>query len=260
MNKVSVIIPMYNSEKTIARALDSVLNQTITPYEIIVIDDGSKDDSYSIVQNYINQNQNFRFLLLKKANGGVSSARNAGLKNATGSLIAFLDSDDEWLLDKLERQLFFFDSQKDFGFIGGLIYIPKQGVRGNFIEISLADLIFKNYFQPSTVIFKKEVFDIVGFFDETQRYAEEGNFFMRIADKFRCGLLMEQVVLYDQGKNGFGESGLSSNLVEMEKGELKNLKFAYKNNYISYVKYSFAVVYSVLKYLRRILIVKGRNL
>lgn len=257
---VSVIIPFYNSEKTIVRALDSVINQTIKPYEIIVIDDGSLDNSYFLVQHYIEQHPSVKFKLIKKTNGGVSSARNAGLKEATGDFMAFLDSDDEWFLDKLEKQLKVFDKEKSFSFLGGLIYQPEPSLLGKLKEITLSKLIFKNYFQPSTVIFKKEVFDQIGLFDETQRYAEEGNYFMRIVNSFKCGLMIDQLVIYDQGKSGFGHSGLSANLKEMEKGELKNLKFAFNEGYISFGKYCFCVTYSILKYFRRIMIVKTRNL
>jgi hypothetical protein len=81
---------------------------------------------------------------------------------------------------------------------------------------------------------------------------------MRIANNYTCALLNEQLILYGQGKVGFGVSGLSANLKEMEKGELRNLSFAYQQNYISFFTYSFAVFYSILKYFRRILIVKLR--
>ena len=107
-------------------------------------------------------------------------------------------------------------------------------------------------------MFKKEVVDKVGFFDESQKYAEEGNYFMRIANLFKCVLLNEQLVNYGQGKVGFGVSGLSANLKEMEKGELRNLKFAYLQNYISFFTYFIAINFSILKYIRRTLIVKFR--
>lgn len=257
--KVSVIIPMYNSQSTIATCINSVLNQTFKgKVEIIVINDGSKDDSQSIVNDMIkNNNSGANIQLIYKNNGGVSSARNKGLTLAKGEYIALLDSDDEWLIDKLEKQLAVFDQNSDIGFVGGLIN-KKRKKEHPIVYITLSQLIFKNYFQPSTVMFKKEIVDKVGFFDETQNYAEEGNYFMRIANSYTCALLNEQVVLYGQGKVGFGVSGLSANLKEMEKGELRNLLFAYNKNYISLWTYSIAVVFSILKYFRRILIVKFR--
>ncbi len=250
---------MYNSENTIATCINSVLNQTYKgEIEIIIINDGSKDNSKLIVEELINNNlKNINIKLINKNNGGVSTARNAGLALAKGKYIALLDSDDEWLSEKLEKQLKVFSDDKGISFIGGLIYKPTI-IKQEIIEITVSKLIFKNYFQPSTVMFKKEVVDKVGFFDESQKYAEEGNYFMRIANLFKCVLLNEQLVNYGQGKVGFGVSGLSANLKEMEKGELRNLKFAYLQNYISFFTYFIAINFSILKYIRRILIVKFR--
>ena len=257
--KISVIIPVYNASKTIERTLDSVINQTIKPFEIILINDGSKDNSLKIIENYTKLNPANNFIIISKINGGVSSARNAGLKIASGDFIALLDSDDEWFLDKSEKQLEVFKDNLEIGFLGGLIFKPKNSDKAKLREITLSNLIFKNYFQPSTVMFRKEVVDKIGLFDESQRYAEEGNYFMRVAKEFNCFLLNKQIVIYDQGKSSFGKSGLSANLKEMEKGELKNLKFAYRQGYISFCKYFFAVIFSILKYIKRILVVNLRE-
>lgn len=250
---------MYNAENTIATCINSVLNQTYKgKIEIIVINDGSTDNSKRIVEEIIDNNRtDIEIKLVNKENGGVSYARNIGLHLAKGEYIALLDSDDEWLSEKLEKQLKVFSDDRGISFIGGLIYKPTI-IKQEIIEITVSKLIFKNYFQPSTVMFKKEVVDKVGFFDESQKYAEEGNYFMRIAKLFKCVLLNEQLVNYGQGKVGFGVSGLSANLKEMEKGELRNLKFAYQQNYISFFTYFIAINFSILKYIRRILIVKFR--
>lgn len=250
---------MYNSEDTIKVCIHSVLHQTYKGrVEIIVVNDGSKDNSKTIIEEIIRNNNSYiEIQLINKENGGVSTARNTGLNLAKGEFIALLDSDDEWLKDKIEKQMSVFNQDSKIGFVGGLINKPLQQEE-KLVEIPLSKLIFKNYFQPSTVMFKREVVDKVGFFDETQKYAEEGNYFMRIANLYKCVLLNYQVVLYGQGKGGFGISGLSANLKEMEKGELKNLSFAYKQDFISVYTYFIAVVYSVLKYFRRILIVKLR--
>lgn len=256
---ISVIIPMYNAEDTIETCIVSVLNQTYKgTIEIIVVNDGSKDNSQRIVEEIIKNNSSMIAIqLINKGNGGVSSARNKGLALARGEFIALLDSDDEWLNYKIEKQLDVFFQNSESGFVGGLINKPTTAAP-KIVTIPLSKLIFKNYFQPSTVMFKKEVIQKVGFFDETQKYAEEGNYFMRIANNYTCILLNEQLILYGQGKIGFGVSGLSANLLEMEKGELKNISFAYQNNYISFFTYLVAVLYSIIKYFRRILIVKFR--
>lgn len=256
--KVSVVIPAYNAEQTIIRALDSVVNQSLKPYEIVVVDDGSKDNTYAVVDNYTKANAGFNFKLIKKENGGVSSARNAGLKVVEGDYIAFLDSDDEWYADKLEVQLACLGAHPEIDFLGSAfqgIYFDKKA-EGELIPISLRDLIFKNYFQPSTVIMRRKVLDGVGLFREDQKYAEEGNYFMRVANKFNCCFLNRKLINYSDGKSGFGTSGLSANLVEMEKGELRNLAFARSQKFISPGRYGVAIVFSVIKFVRRVIIVK----
>ena len=252
---------MYNSAATIVRCLNSVINQTYDgEIEIIIINDGSEDNSKNIVDEFIKEHKEFKIHLINKVNGGVSSARNVGLQIAKGNYIALLDSDDEWFLDKLEKQINLFLCEKKYSFFGCLIYEPNNKLKGKIKKISLEQLVIKNYFQPSTVIFKKDILSKIGLFDEAQKYAEEGNYFMRIANSYHCGLLYEQLVLYDQGKPGFGFSGLSANLFEMEKGELKNLSFAYKKNYISFLRYLVAVIFSIIKYFRRVFIVKLNKL
>lgn len=261
--EISVIIPMYNAQNTIIKAIESVFNQKCDyNIEIIIINDGSLDDSVNIMENYLlNHKQKSRVRIISKKNGGVSSARNEGLKIAKGEFIAFLDSDDQWLEKKLEKQMEILKQNSDVGLIGTTINgkIHKQFFLKKFkyiTEIKLIDLIFRNYFQPSTVIIRKTVVDTIGYFDENQRYAEEGNYFYRIANKYKCLLINESLLNFGEGKNGFGESGLSGNIKEMEKGELKNLNFAYRNDYIGITVYIIAVAYSLMKYLRRVVIKK----
>ena len=253
---------MYNSENTITRCINSVFNQTYNgSIEIIIINDGSTDKSRLIVEELINNNifENIKIRLINKFNGGVSSARNTGLYEVKGNYITFLDSDDEWLPDKLIKQLEVFNLDKSISFLGGLIDKSKN-IKEKLLQIPMSKLIFKNYFQPSTVMFKKEIIHKIGYFDESQKYAEEGNYFIRIAKDFKCVLLNEKLINYGQGKFGFGESGLSANLIEMQKGELRNLKFAFQNNYINFFTYLLAISYSILKFFRRLLTVKLRKI
>ena len=98
--KVSVIIPTFNRLSLISRAIDSVLKQTLKPFEIIVVDDGSSDNTSTLIKN------NYKSVkLIKQKNLGVSKARNVGIKNSSGDWIALLDSDDEWKKNKLEVQI-----------------------------------------------------------------------------------------------------------------------------------------------------------
>lgn len=258
--KISVIIPMYNAERTIIRALDSVYNQTYkTEYQVIVINDGSIDNCLQIIERYKYDNKLNNLRIINKENGGVSSARNAGLKIAEGEYIAFLDSDDKWLPDKIFKQIKIFESDESIALLGGIFEQLKFKLNNNLTRISIKQLIFKNYFQPSTVVVRKFVIDDIGFFNEDQKYAEEGNYFYRICYKYQCFLLNEKLIVYGDGKSCFGEQGLAANLIEMEKGELSNLFFAYKSKYINILIYIIAVIYSGLKFIRRLLIVKIRK-
>lgn len=254
---------MYNSSKTILSTLNSVKTQTILPFEVLIIDDGSLDESATIVEDFISNNLTLNIQLVKKVNGGVSTARNAGIKLAQGDWIALLDSDDEWLPNKLERQIQVLSENPNIDFLG----TNRNGesfsaVLWNKLEhltkISAKLLLFKNYFSPPTIIFKKQIFFELGGFDENQRYAEEGNYFIRIAQRYNCYLLDESLVITGGRKAHFGHSGLSGNLKQMELGELKNIKDSLNLNIINYFEYIFLIMFSLLKYVRRLLIVKFR--
>lgn len=111
-SRVSVIIPTYNCDRYIAQAIDSVLGQTYRDYEIIVIDDGSTDNTPQVLQPYSN-----RIRYIRQQNYGVSVARNRGIESAKGELVAFLDSDDFFLPDKLAAQVAVFDTQPELGIV-----------------------------------------------------------------------------------------------------------------------------------------------
>lgn len=254
---------MYNAQKTIIRCLESVIKQTYKDeMEIIIVNDGSTDKSPEMVEDFIKKYPGFEIKLINQKNGGVSKARNTGLKIIKGDYIAFLDSDDAWFLDKLTDQIEILENNLNIDLLGtafeGFYFSNKH--EGELINVKFKKLIFKNYFQPSTVVIKKYVIDRIGLFDESQKYAEEGNFFLRISQKFNCFFYNKKLITYGDGKMGFGDSGLSANLKEMEKGELKNLKFVYKNNWIDFGTYSLAISFSLLKYIRRIIIVRLRKI
>jgi glycosyltransferase involved in cell wall biosynthesis len=254
---VSIIVPVYNGALFIEQCINSLLDQTYRGnVEIIIINDGSTDNSLNLLNKLYGTHPKIQ--IYTKENGGVSSARNFGIMKSKGNFICFCDIDDSWLNNKLTTQieiinLFCCD------FLGSVLKVNNK----NFIlkKITLRNLLYKNYFQPSTVIMKKSVCEVVGLFDENQKYAEEGNYFMRIANAgFKCYLLNKKLTNYGiEQKSGFGESGLSANLFEMELGELKNIKYAHKNNYINFISFVFFTIFSMLKYVRRILIVKFRK-
>src|SRR3989344_8773435 len=122
---ISVIIPTYNRALMVKRAIESVLAQSYENFEIIVADDGSTDDTKEALSGYINSG---KIKYIFQDNAGPGAARNAGIKHAKGELVAFLDSDDEWVPDKLEKQIKIFESRgKDAAVFSNIEYIDENG-------------------------------------------------------------------------------------------------------------------------------------
>ncbi len=255
---ISVIIPVFNAEESIEKCLDSIKNQTWKgDFEIIVINDGSTDRSEKILESYRQKNPEMPILLINQQNGGVSKARNTGLKIAKGDYIALLDSDDEWLPEKTDKQMKYLQNP-DFGvdFITSLwndekVNFPYAIGSNGLVAISLHKLLFKITGQTSTAIFKKKILENTGLFNEIQRYSEDANYWMRISETNSMFLLPEKLVIAGNGKKSFGFSGLSANLKEMEKGIQKNIWEMYRNKRINLLQYLFYFVFSKLKYIVR---------
>lgn len=264
LNKISVVIPMYNSEKTIIRTLDSIKNQTAFEQilEVILINDGSTDNSLNLVKKYIEDNKNVPIVIIEKTNGGVSSARNVGMKVAKGEWIALLDSDDEWLPKKIEIQMETIQKHPEIDFLGG--NIDDRGLKilwkkiNGLYKANVKDVCLKTFPQTSVAIFKRNIFEEIGGYDEKQRYAEDGNYFIKICAHYNYYHLPIQMVCYGNGKPGFGYSGLSANLKSMYDGNIKNIKELKNENMITNSFYIFLHAFYWIKYVRRILIAKLR--
>lgn len=251
---------MYNSEKTILNALESVKNQTIGRecFEIIIINDGSVDRSEILVKKFINENPEMNINLINQPNKGVSSARNTGLKNAKGEYIALLDSDDEWLPEKTHQMMSIFESNQNIDFLATLRNNEKIGFPYNFNQYNLAEITLKKFLirnigQTSTVIFKQKIIKNTGLYDENQKFAEDSNYWLRIAENNKMYVLGQSLVNTGNGKKSFGESGLSANLLEMEKGFQKNLKELFINEKITKSEYFVFYLFFKIKYIIRIL-------
>jgi teichuronic acid biosynthesis glycosyltransferase TuaG len=113
MPKISIIIPCYNSEQFIDRTIKSVLCQTFSDWELLLIDDHSTDKTKDILEKYAKNDTRIKILQTKENSGGPALPKNIGIENAKGEYIAFLDHDDEWLPEKLEKQLAVFENSKD---------------------------------------------------------------------------------------------------------------------------------------------------
>ncbi len=194
--KISVIIPTYNRKHTLQRAIDSVLSQTFKPYEIIIVDDGSKDGTKEwLLQNYPSVQY------IHQPNNGVSSARNKGIQISQGSWIALLDSDDEWMPEKLEYQSRFIEVNKDSSFCHTNEIWIRNGVRVNQMKKhkKYGGDIFKHCLDicrisPSSSIINKDVFEEVGAFDESLTVCEDYELWLRVTAKFNILFLDEPLI------------------------------------------------------------------
>lgn len=264
MVMVSVIIPMYNASDTIIHTLESVRNQTFQDFEIIIVDDGCTDNSADLVFSFREQNEGLNIKILRQLNAGVSAARNTGIKAANGAWIALLDSDDEWLPHKLERQMEVVRSNQKVNFLATLRVGDGMGWffkgRDNVRRVTTKQLLYKMFFITPTVIFRRSLVEKVGYFNEKQGYCEDGNFFIRCAKFDGSFLLNEELVITGGGKANFGDKGLSSNLWKMQKGEMQNILFAFHQKIINVCELLLILSISMLKYSRRVIIVCSRKL
>lgn len=195
---VSIIIPTYNKEEYIKKALESVLNQTYKEIEVIVIDDGSIDNTQEIVKSF----NNTRIIYIWQENKGAAAARNTGIKKAQGKYIAFLDSDDLWLKEKLEKQVRFLEENPEMGLLGtGCYQINyKREIMGKKIfptknKVLQGILIKYNPFIQSSVMVRKEVFDKIDSYDESFSQSEDYELWLRIAKYYKIANLPELLVM-----------------------------------------------------------------
>jgi len=194
---VSVIIPTYNRGWILKEAVESVLAQDFTDYELIVVDDGSTDDTGDILAGY-----GRNIMVLRQTNRGVSAARNRGIAAARAQLVALLDSDDLWLPQKLTRQVDFFKIKPEALICQTEETWVRNGVRvnpkkrhhkfsGMIFEASLALCLVS----PSAVMIRRELFDYVGLFDESLPACEDYDLWLRISCRYPVYLIDEPLII-----------------------------------------------------------------
>jgi glycosyltransferase involved in cell wall biosynthesis len=207
MYLVSVIIPTYNRANIIQSAINSAIAQTYKNTEIIIVDDGSNDATADLIAGFGN-----KVKFIYKENGGVSSARNLGIRKSSGELIAFLDSDDVWLPEKLEKQVSFFEQNPDFGMVLCDCFFMNESreITDRFSRRQnlpndgyiLEDVFQNPYLVPSSVLVRKEVLDEIGSFDEQISTAEDLDLHLRIAMNYKIALIAEPLVKCMSGHEG----------------------------------------------------------
>lgn len=214
---VSVIIPTHNRGYVLTRALSSIVNQTFKPLEVLVIDDGSTDDTYS--KTISCKNKHFPLRYLRIPHRGVSYARNYGIRQAEGDWIAFLDSDDEWLPDKLQQQLTYLHHHPRIQIVHGDEIWIRRGTRVNTRQIHrksggfiFTQCLKRCLISPSAVLAKKSLLTTTGLFDETFPVCEDYDLWLRITFRFEIGFVSQAIII----KHGGHPDQLSSKYPVMD--------------------------------------------
>lgn len=213
MPKVSVVVPTYNSAQYISETINSIIAQTYHDIEIIIVDDCSTDDTERVVKSF--SSDKIRYIRLTKNHGGPSKPRNVGIKAAKGKYIAFCDSDDMIMPDRIESSVKLFDKHPELGMtfsdeqkfsevtgedLGNFLReydlfhsLPKEKASENCFIIASKDafpcLFYENYIMPSGVTVRSSIFQKVGYFDETITNGDDWDMWFRISQKFPVGFV-----------------------------------------------------------------------
>ena len=180
---VSVIIPAYNQARYISEAIQSLLNQTYPYFEAVIVNDGSTDETPSLLAEIHDP----RFRVISQPNSGLSAARNTALRESSAALVTLLDADDFFLPDKLSILVSFLNDHSEIGMVsGGTILVDQESKPFHQTiktpdSIQIPELLFGNPFVPSSVVIRRSWFETVGLFDETLRACEDWDLLLRMA-------------------------------------------------------------------------------
>jgi glycosyltransferase involved in cell wall biosynthesis len=203
--KVSVVIPTYNSGPLVVEAVQSVLAQTRPAYEIIVVDDGSTDDTAERLAAFGGQIQ-----YIRQANARVAAARNTGVAAATGDAIAFLDADDAWHPEKLVRQVQVLEEQPEIGLVATQLsdwpgeFAPLAETE-RVSPISLEELLLKNVLATSSIVVRWSVLDRAGPFDPELFGPEDYDLWLRCAQQSGVAMLEQRLTGYRDTAGSLGK-------------------------------------------------------
>lgn len=233
--EISIIIPVYNGEKYLKDTIVSVLNQTYRNYELIIVDDGSTDNTKNIIDSFNDPRIQYHY----QKNSGISASRNVGIDLAQGEFIAFLDADDIWLPFKLELQADVIRKEPDIGLVFGWVYYmdTKSNIVGekkyNITDDFYMNLLLGNFVDNGSVpLIRKECFEKVGKFDFLP--AEDWDMWIRIAREYKFGYVNDYLAIYR-----INYDGLSKEYKKMERGLFKILdrEFSSKNSELNCIKF-----------------------
>ena len=227
---VSVVIPVYNAEKTICECVDSVVNEMVAnglSYEVILVDDGSTDSSLALCRQYAETNPCIKVIAQKNS--------------------ALNDADDKWLSGKMKIQIEELRKNTEVDLVCAKYGSCRRA--GKRTDITYKKEMFHNFFSPQTSVFRLSA--LVCGFNETLSYSEDMRFLLDFMQHGKCVYLPFLATVPVLSKCVFGEAGLSSHIWKMEVGELKNILFAKKIHKINILVMLIAMLWSLLKFFRR---------
>ncbi|GIW67075.1 MAG: glycosyl transferase [Candidatus Parcubacteria bacterium] len=261
MNKplVSVIIPTYNRANLLPKAINSVINQTYKNWELLIIDDGSKDNTKKIVEEFIKKDSRIKYFY--QENSGQPAAMNLGIKNSNGEYVAFLDDDDEWSPEKLEKQLKEFEKDKNIALVytdalivGGELNNKKSSdISKLYFGYVYKNLLYKNFITASSVMIKRKIFNELGLFDENylikKTQTQDYDMWLRIAKYYKFGYVPEILVKYNYVQKITNWQKRKRAYVALIYIYSKNIPFAVKN-----IPSFFILIRKIFEYILKYLI------
>ena len=189
---ISAIIPLYNKEHFVAKTIESVLSQTTNDFELIIVNDGSTDHSADIVASFSDP----RIVFVEQQNGGVSSARNHGIRIAKGEFIAFLDADDTWHPEFMEQMLKLYADYPEYSFFCCAQTDRLISTLSSGISIIEDHCKFFYIYCTGSIMLKKQVFNEVGLFREGIQYGEDLDMWLRIACRYKTVYINRELITY----------------------------------------------------------------
>lgn len=258
---VTVIVPAYNHDQYIEDCLKSIISQTYTNMQIIVINDGSTDNTESVVKDFISK-CNIKIEFISKENEGLCKTLNRGLGIVKGKYVAFLASDDMWLPERIEKQVSFMEKNENIGMVFSDAYFMRDEtatdkrftdykpiIRAYFLNSIQTtsiyeELLMENFIPALTVLIRRECFDKVGYFDTSLKY-EDYDMWLRISEKYPIAYIDEPLAYYRVHNDNF-----SNNIRIMLIGAMQTLVKQYKGE--SFKKKPIKVAIAVTKFFFRV--------
>ena len=267
---VSVITPTYNAACFLSQTIDSVRGQTYQNWEMLIVDDGSLDETLSIAKRYAAKDKRIKVLPLGYNSGGPATPRNYGMRKAKGSYIAFLDSDDRWLPQKLQRQVYILEENVDIFLLYSQCIVERDGKQLSIEPKNpksgciFNDLLYSNVIACNTVIMRNRKEKNSYFFDEDIRFVavEDYAMWLLIAYKEQIFFLKEPLAVYRIHSKGIAYDAYGNfkkcGLVLEKFSHLVSALIRLKMYFIFYAKLAFVGIMVTLIKIKRFIVNKGR--